>query len=292
MKKLKYLLLCMISLLVAPSIIKAESVPYYYTPYKVGDAIIVYLNEAKSLTGTFRVIEASAQGTESVEGEYQKGTAEYQYVTAIYDGNLGLSKFAETQYSNVPYATSLAHTNLLIKSRDAGWTTYESIRLLKPSEIVSGAAWVKSNAPYWLDGIITSGMVPCPTGMSCTQSVSYWQQIVNSEGIITTSLLSADNNLRPVIKIHKGFISGGMICNCDDCEVEEKVCPNDPTINIQACIDGGKTEAECITKLCPVKDEVENPKTGLSISVLGITGLLVVSTSLYLVSRKKNYFSK
>lgn len=211
----------------------------------------------------------------------------------------------------------------MIKAREAGWTTYESIRLLKNYEIVSDTTWLASNTPYWLDGSMTVSMLPCPTGTSCTQSISYWQQVITVNGSVDILVLSSQANLRPVIKIHKKFVSGGMsvsnnseedktddkvVTEIQECintgkieaecteEVsspkEDKLCPNESTVNIQTCINNGSTENECIKKLCPIKDEIENPKTGLNISIISIVGLLLISMSIYIVSKRKNYFKK
>lgn len=318
MKKLKYLLTFLMAIFVLPNMVSASET-IYFAPYKVGDIITVTLDKDGKVTGNFTVIEASPEGEQKNVEEFKKGDESYEYVTAVYNGSIFESQF--TSGKNVTYEKSLARSNLVVKTKDLGWINYESIRLLTRSDLEKvkkqdegvEAFLLLSNTPYWL-------------GEDMQEDKAY--AVVYGSASLVSATSKA--NIRPVIKIHKGFVEDGMICNCDDCTTEErycpndskisiqscidsgkseslcivtlcekeeviekenKVCPNDSKINIQSCIDGGKTEEECIKKLCPNTEPVDNPKTGNYLP-FGIGLIAIVAGFLYMITNKKTYFSK
>lgn len=315
MKKLKYLFTFLFAVLLLPSMVSAKET-IYFKPYQVGDEITVTLDKDGKVKGKFRVIEASPEGEQKDVEEFIKGKEAYEYVTAIYEGTVGESAF--TSGKKVNYEGSLVRSNLVIKTTNLGWINYEEIRLLTRQDLTrigveNGkvvSPWLIANAPYWL-------------GEDMNDSLESY--MVDANGNIVLKNAKELANIRPVIKIHKGFVEGGMICNCEDCTTTEKYCPNDPSmsiqscidsgksesfcimtlcnkkqdkvcpndkkINIQGCIDEGKSEEDCIKKLCPNTEEVENPKTGNHLP-LGIGMISIALGSLYIVTRKKTYFSK
>lgn len=315
MKQLKYLLTFLIAVFVLPNMVSASET-IYFKPYKVGDEITVTLDKEGKVQGKFIVIEATPEGEQKNVEEFKKGTESYEYVTAVYSGSIFESQF--TSGKTVDYSKSLARSNLVVKTTDAGWINYESIRLLTLTDLEKlgmkdnkvTESWLLTNTPYWL-------------GENMQEDKAY---TVDKDGNVALVSATSKANIRPVITIHKGFVDGGMICNCDDCTTEERYCPNDPkisiqacidsgkseslcivtlcekekenkvcpndsTINIQSCIDGGKTEEECIKNLCPNTEPVENPKTGNYLP-FGIGLIAVVAGFLYMLTNKKTYFSK
>lgn len=321
MKKIKYLLTFLITVLLLPNIVSAKE-NIYFKPYKVGDEIIVTLDKDGKIKGKFIVIEATPEGEKKDVEEFKKGNEIYEYVTAIYNGTILESQF--TSGKTVDYTKSLVRSNLVIKTTDSGWINYENIRLLTLKDLEKlgmkdnkvSLAWLLTNTPYWL-------------GENMQGEKAY---TVDKDGNVLLVSGTSKAQIRPVIKIHKGFVDGAMICNCDDCTTNErfcpndstisiqscidsgkseslcivtlcekeeikeeekvdKVCPNDSKINIQKCIDEGKSEEECIKKLCPNTEIIENPKTGNYLP-FGLSLITVVVGFLYIITRKKTYFSK
>lgn len=313
MKKLKYLLTFLIAICFLPNMVSATET-IYFKPYSIGDEITVTLDKDGKIKKQFIVIEASPEGEQKNVEKFEKGNENYEYVTAVLKDSLMDSKF--TSGNTVTYDKSLARSNLIIKTTDAGWINYETIRLLKKDDLRSigltndtvSASWLLTNTPYWL-----------AEDMEDNQAY-----VVDNSGKVVKIEATQTAKIRPVIKIHKGFVDGAMICNCDDCTTGERYCPNDPSISIQACInsgkseslcivtlcskenkvcpndkkisiqsciDDGKSEEECIKKLCPNTETVENPKTGNYLP-FGIGLIAVVAGFLYMITRKKTYFSK
>jgi hypothetical protein len=362
MKKMKYVFTFLLALCFLPNMVSASQ-SIYYKSYKVGDEITVTLDKDGKVTGKFIVIEASEEKTDkNLPDDYKVGSTSptetpYQYVTAIYQGTLGESAYAKND-DVVTYESSLARSNLVIKATDAGWINPKSMRLLTKSDInsmiktlsstaqkeilgdgstlVSNEEYVAAlkkylpflfnNTSYWLGETTVYGTPSCPVGQSCTMAMQNSATAFTSSGVSTLNATSSAN-LRPVIVIHKGFVEGGMICNCEDCETkpeekvcpkdstisiqacidggqseedcikklcetEDKVCPNDKTVNIQACINGGQSEEDCIKKLCPGTEKVENPKTGSYLPLFGLGLVGIIVGFLYMITRKKTYFSK
>ncbi len=327
MKKMKYLFVFLIALCFLPNMVSATQ-SVYYNSYKVGDEITVTLDKDGKVKAKFRVIEASKEGNETnVPDDYVKGTADYQYVTAIYEGIIGNSIYADTS-EEITYEDSVARSNLVIQAKDAGWINYESIRLLTDEDIHSMIKSLSTEAQtaiygvnyskvtnsrsanvealkeylpflfldssYWL-GEDTVYTTYCPTGQGCAQVLRNYGTAFSSTGF---DILTVGNSLglRPVIKIHKGFVEGGMVCNCEDCVAEEptveKYCPNDSKISIQACLDEGTSEENCIKKLCPSTETVENPKTGSYLPILGLGIASLLASVIYVGTKNKTYFKK
>lgn len=369
MKKLKYLLTFLIAILVLPNMVSANK-DIYYTPYKVGDEIVVTLDKDGKVKGKFRVIEASPEGNEkNVPDNYQKGDAKYQYVTAIYEGTVGESIYATSK--DKTYENSSARSNLIIKTRDLGWINPEEVRLATEDDmdnihnslpidvqkkveaelekiqvdddkaldidylsqiykqmasiLAKELPWLYTGDSFWLASEIEQIEVLCSEEENCETTEMDAALIFDKEVVVTYSDISKKQALRPVITIHKGFVDGGMICNCEDCgteikycpnnskisiqscldkgnsesfciltlceEKENKVCPNDKKISIQSCVDEGKSEEDCIKKLCPNTEKVENPKTGNYLP-FGIALIALVAGFLFMATKKKTYFSK
>lgn len=244
MKRLKYLLSFVIALLVVPSIVSAKET-IYFKNFKIGDEINVTLSSDEKVKGKFIVIETSPEGEQKNVEKFEKGTEAYEYVTAVYVGNIGESSFGST--AGVTYEKSRARSNLVIKAVNANWDTYEEIRLLTVDDLGRiGAAGSESartkiygQAPLWLG----------------ENAIGDEASLLRATGIATAPI-STKANLVPVIRVHKGWVQGAMICNCEDCLVGEKYCPADPTISIQACIDSGKSENACIMQLCTKPEKV------------------------------------
>lgn len=344
MKKFKYLFIFMVGLLTFPSLVNATET-IYFKNYSIGDTINVTLSNDGKVKGKFVVIENSPQGEQKNVESFVKGNEDYEYVTAMYVGNLGTSKFGASE--NITYEKSAARATMVIKATNASWDTYELLRLLNLSDIArigsSGnsvtASWAYQNGPLWL-------------GEDASGSDAYTLKADGSFGLVG---ISTEANIVPVIRVHKGWVEGAMICNCDDCMTEEKfcpanpsisiqscidsgtsesvcimqlcegkkkekvcpkdssisiqscidngtseeecvkklcdkVCPNDSKVDIQSCIDNGTSEEDCIKKLCPGTEEVENPTTGAYVT-LGLGTILFIFAT-YLLTKKKNYFSK
>ena len=127
MKKLKYLLTFLIAICVLPNIVSATET-IYFKPYNIGNEITVTLDEAGNIKKQFIVIEATPEGEQRNVEKFEKGNENYEYVTAVLKDSLMDSKF--TSGNTVTYERSLARSNLVIKTTDAGWINYEEIRLL------------------------------------------------------------------------------------------------------------------------------------------------------------------
>lgn len=250
MKKIKYLLTFLIAVLVLPNMVSAKE-NIYFKAYKVGDEITVTLDKDGKVKAKFTVIEATPEGEQKGVEEFKKGTESYEYVTAIYNGTILESQF--TSGKTVDYKKSLANSNLVINTTDSGWINYESLRLLTLKDLENlgmknnkvSLEWLLTNTPYWL-------------GEDMQGENAY---TVDKDGNVSLVSGISKAQIRPVIKIHKGFVEGAMICNCDDCVENERYCPNDPKISIQACIDSGKTESFCILTLCQKEEIKEDEKT-------------------------------
>lgn len=312
MKKWKYVIVCFCLLL--PSIVHAQTIDY--TGYKVGDVITVSLDEQNGkIKAKFRVIEDTSAGRDTNvpnNVDFIKKDAPYQYVTAIYEGTIGDSVYAKTPASQVAFDSSNLKANLIVKTKDLGWVTPEEIRLLKQSDLSSMLntsvptllsvlikqkyPWLVLDQSYWLgnDGyakITGDACATSATGAACNPTTENVANVINASGHYTTLGQASTAKMRPVIKIHKGFVDGGMVCVCKDCDEPEKYCPNDTTISIQFCIDGGAKESDCIKKLCPGTNKPDNPKTGTYISIgilLGTIGLIMI----YFIVNRKKYFRK
>lgn len=316
MKKLKYLFTLFVALCLLPNVASAAQ-DTYFKPYAIGDEITVTLDKDGKVKGKFIVIEASPEGTIKDSGEeFTKGTADYEYVTAVYAGTVGTSVFASKDATT--YLSSAVRSSLVIKTTDANWLNYEEIRLLTLADLTRigmkdnkvSASYLLTNAPYWL-------------GENMQDAKAY---SVDAKGNVSLINGTSTAQIRPVIKIHKGFVEGAMICNCSDCgtekycpndpsmsiqscidsgkeesfcimtlcteKKEDKVCPNDSKVNIQSCIDEGSSEEDCIKKLCPNTEEVENPKTGSYLPIIGFGTIAVIVGAIYLATGKKTYFTK
>lgn len=325
MKRLKFLFTFLLALCLLPTVASAAQ-DIYFKPFHVGDEITVTLDADGKVTGKFIVIQETPEGNiPNAEDDFKKGDNAFEYVTAIYVGTLGESIYSSKTGVDVPVKSTTATSTMILKAIDAGWVNVEDIRLLTLADLASLGitaadsskiaehAWLKTGAPYWL-------------GEDVTTTTTSAHAIVEADGNVTigTLGLAEKANLRPVIRIHKGFVKDAMICNCPDCEEEERFCPNDPTIsiqscidsgkdvsfcvmtlctkdkvcpndssiNIQSCIDGGKSEEECIKNLCPGGKKPENPKTGSYISMIGFGSLILIIGALLVATRKKTYFSK
>lgn len=312
MKKWKYVILTFCLLL--PSIVKAQTIDY--TGYKVGDVITVNLDEQNGkIKAKFRVIVDTNSGRDTDvpnNVDFIKKDAPYQYVTAIYEGTIGESVYTKSPASKVAFATSDLKSNLIIKTKDLGWVTPEEIRLLKLSDLSSMFStsvptllsvlikqkypWLVLDKSYWLedDGyakITGENCATSATETTCNPKTENVAHIISSSGAYTTLGQASIAAIRPVIKIHKGFVDGGMVCVCKDCEPTEKYCPNDTTISIQACLDNGTKESDCIEKLCPGTNKPDNPKTGTYISI-GILFGTVSFIMIYCIVNRKKYFRK
>ena len=245
MKKLKYLFTFMVGLLVVPSLVSATET-IYFKNYNVGDEIKVTLSADGTVKGNFIVVEASPQGEQRNVESFVKGDEDYEYVTAMYVGPLGTSKFGSS--ADVTYERSSVRSSMVIKATNASWDTYELLRLLTLDDIArigsSGnsvtASWVYQNGPLWL-------------GENAIDTTAY---LLKANGSFSLEDITTEANIVPVIRVHKGWVENGMICNCEDCMTEEKFCPADPSISIQACIDGGTSESVCIMQLCTKENKV------------------------------------
>ncbi len=308
MKKIKYLFVFLVTLCFLPNMVSATQ-SVYYNSYKIGDEIIVTLDEEGKVKGKFRVIEASKEGNETNLPDDWKPNenADYQYVTAIYEETLGES-FYTLDENKLTYASSLAHSNLVVNAKDAGWINYKEIRLLtktdlntigaslSSSELKEKYPWLYLSKSYWVgeNAFVQTMGGTCDVNGECSSTTTTFAYAFYKNGI-EVNRVDAKLSLRPVIKIHKGFVEGGMICNCEDCIEEptlEKYCPNDSKISIQTCLDNGTTEEECIKKLCPSTEKVENPKTGSYLPLFGIVIASIISSCIYVATRNRNYFTK
>ncbi len=322
MKKVKYLFMFFIMLCFMPNIVNATQ-NVYFKSYKIGDKITVTLDKDKKIKGNFIVIDSSEEKNINLPDNYDfsAATEEFQYVTAIYDGTIGESIFGKNK-EQLLYENSILRSNLVIKTKDLGWVNYKEIRYLKKSdleniggnnykfsELVKKYPWLSLEEAYWLgdDGIsnTTGGAcVPekvCDSSGICTtvpkcESITTFLATNISKGEVSQLNINSSIGMRPVIKIHKGFVDGGMVCNCTDCEegkpaVENKVCPNDSKISIQKCIDEGTKEELCIKKICPGTEKTENPKTGSYIPFI-VLGLGMISLFICTSTKNKTYFRK
>jgi hypothetical protein len=239
MKKFKYLFTFIFALVLLPTLASAKET-IYFQDYNVGDEITVTLDADGKIKGKFIVVEASPEGEQKNVESFVKGNEAFEYVTAMYVGTLGSSPF--TSGKEVTYTSSVARSSLVINATDAGWTNYEEIRLLTLADLKNigisdnkvSASYLLTYAPYWLG-----------EDMQGTSAYS-----VLKDGTVGLTLATDTKNIIPVIRIHKGWVEDGMICNCDDCMTDKKYCPNDSTISIQDCIDSGKSESVCIMQLC------------------------------------------
>ncbi len=350
MKYLKYVIICITVALFLPKGVNASQT-VNYTEYKVGDEITVWLDEAKTKTAKFRVIASSAAGKDvgQPDGKINPNpNADYQYVTAIYEKTVGDSLYGVASATDLSYASSVLRAQLVLATKDLGWDTPNEIRLLTQNDLSSlmnssvptyisshlkeRYPWMVLDKPYWLQEDAYKDTEQVISGMHLvSQEITVaWQ--ISETGAYKSVKENILAGIRPVIKIHKGFVDGGAICNCEDCEEppkEEKFCPNDSKISIQACIDGGEKEEVCIQKLCPKaeppkeekfcpndskvsiqtcidngeKEEVciqklcpgtkkpDNPKTGTYISLGVLTSSLILG-GIYLILNRKKYFRK
>ena len=270
MKYLKYIVICMVTLFLIPKTVHATQT-VDYTEYKVGDEITVWLDSAKTKSAKFRIIKNSAAGrdTRQPDGKITPNEkAAYQWVTAIYEGTVGESIYGVASDTDLSYEHSILRANVVKTTKS--WETPKDIRLLTLSDLhslvgstdestVTSALketypWILLDKIYWLGDDAFRDRIYKIDGTSKEANVA---QAMTQTGIIYRFEESDSRYIRPVITIHKGFVEGGMICTCEDCE-EPKTCPNKPEISIQACLDSGKSESVCIEELCKEKPA---PKT-------------------------------
>ena len=260
----------MVTLFLIPKTVHATQT-VDYTEYKVGDEITVWLDSAKTKSAKFRIIKNSAAGrdTRQPDGKITPNEkAAYQWVTAIYEGTVGESIYGVASDTDLSYEHSILRANVVKTTKS--WETPKDIRLLTLSDLhslvgstdestVTSALketypWILLDKIYWLGDDAFRDRIYKIDGTSKEANVA---QAMTQTGIIFRFEESDSRYIRPVITIHKGFVEGGMICTCEDCE-EPKTCPNKPEISIQACLDSGKSESVCIEELCKEKPA---PKT-------------------------------
>lgn len=272
-----------------------------YKEYKIGDEITVSLDkQGGTIKGKFYVIASSAAGEEKSDTLEikQDPSKAYQYVTAIYDGTIGESVYAENPSSSIAFANSNLLSNLVVTATDKGWVTPRDnkkggeLRLLTSDDIqglfgkknpsaseMKKYSWLSLGTPYWLGDAGQKGVVQatCTSGSDeydCSKEENAAKVIDN----VTIQWYKQDGTagIRPVIKIHKGFIDGGVECMTGPVVVPDpepeptptpkpETCPGKPSISIQSCIDSGKDKDVCIEELCkdkpivppdiPVKEE-------------------------------------
>ena len=342
MKYLKYLVISMVALFFIPKGVSATQT-VDYKEFKVGDEITVWLDAAKTKSAKFRVIENTAAGreTKQPDGEITPNKkAAYQWVTAVYQGTVGESAYGVASEDDLKYETSLLRPNLVVATKN--WKTPEDIRLLTLTDLASLAGnadphyisthlktkypWMVLDKSYWLGNDAFVDQVQVMEGNSITTREVIVAWGVNTQGVVSGIDENTKLGIRPVITIHKGFVEGGMICTCEDCDIPEpKFCPNKPSISIQGCIDSGKSEEVCIEELCKDKttpkvcpndpkisiqdcidtgkseeicikekctpEKPDNPKTGTYISI-GILICSIVAGFVYFLINKKKYFTK
>lgn len=291
MKKFKYLLLLVMFLI--PGIVNASE-KVYYKGYKVGDEITVTLDKEGKIKEKFIVIKKSdAKIEENSSSELDSEIKEdYYSVTAIYVGSVGNSIFTN-EYRATSFNDSKAYSNLLKEVEKLGWKNHKDVRLFTRNDLTSMIATLpvkNQNEIYGRDKECTKNSCPIlPIGVIDMEDVkkylpfifldnSYWigegsfmanadcgdsdycvTVMVNYANVMSKNgfnKLKASSNalLRPVITIHKSFIDGGVILNCEDCKVEDITCPDNPNISIQTCIENGFTEDECIKQICQDED--------------------------------------
>ena len=331
MKYLKYVAFCIMTLCFIPKVSASQTVKY--KEYKVGDEIIVHLDKQDgNIKQKFKVIASSSAGEDVYEDKYEQDPAKaYQYVVAIYDGTIGESFYAKEPASSIAFKDSNLFSNLVTTVRNKGWVSPNEFRLLtsddieslfgkknpSASEIKNKYAWLVLDTPYWLGDAGQKGLVhaTCTSGAEqydCSKTENA-AKVMHSSGELLFYKQEDTVGIRPVIKVHKGFVDGGMDCSTGPIVIpdpkptpdptptpnptpdvptkEEMFCPNDSKISIQSCIDSGIKESECIKKLCPGTKKPDNPKTGTYIS-FGILMIAMVVGIASLCINKKKYFRK
>ena len=269
MKYLKYILICMVTLFLVPRGVNATQT-VDYKEYKVGDEITVWLDVAKTKTAKFRVIANSAAGrdTKQPDGKITPNkNATYQWVTAIYEGTVGESAYRVASEDDLTYEHSALRPNLVAATKD--WKTPDDIRLLTLNDLATLLGnsvptyisthlkdrypWMVSSTSYWLEKDAFKVSEQVVEGTTTTTKSVIVAYAITPAGLLDQVNETTKAGIRPVITIHKGFVEGGMICTCEDCD--PKVCPNKPEISIQACLDEGNSESVCIERLCKDKEE-------------------------------------
>ncbi len=337
MKYLKYLVISMVALFFIPKGVSATQT-VDYKEFKIGEEITVWLDSAKTKSAKFRIIENSASGRDKKQPDGQitpNEKAAYQWVTAIYEGTVGKSIYGVASDTDLSYEHSTLRPNVVIATKD--WKTPKDIRLLTLNDLYSMVGstnisdvesaleerypWLLLEQIYWLGDDAFRDTIYNMDGTSKETNVA---RAITPVSVIFRSETTNSRYIRPVITIHKGFVEGGMICTCEDCD-DPKVCPNKPSISIQGCIDSGKSEEVCIEELCKDKptpkvcpndpkisiqdcidtgkseeicikekctpEKPDNPKTGTYISI-GILICSIVAGFVYFLINKKKYFTK
>ena len=278
MKYLRYLIISVVALFLIPRGVSATQT-VDYKDFKVGDEITVWLDAAKTRSAKFRIIKDSASGRDTRQPDGQitpNEKAAYQWVTAIYEGTVGESIYGVASDADLSYEHSTLRPNVVVATKD--WKTPKDIRLLTLNDLYSivGSSdsatvttalkkrypWLLLDKMYWLGDDAFRGTVYMADGTSKEANVA---RVMTPVGLIFELEENDTQYIRPVITIHKGFVEGGMICTCEDCD--PKVCPNKPSISIQACLDEGKSEEVCIEELCKDKPEPKVCPNKPSISI-------------------------
>lgn len=259
MKKIKYLLMTVIALFIFPNIVNAKET-IYFQKYNVGDEIEVQVDSKnKNQKLTFTVIKASPEGEQKDVDGFVKGNEDYEYVEAIYKGTIGDKSLWDSK-DRSDYSKSTVRSNLVISTTNAGWDTYEEIRLLSYEDIEpyvtldqsgntvgtidSTKNFFFTNAPLW-----TSKVLICKPGATCPTDNPV-ALLINDDGVLEYKDVNEQQaKIVPVIRIHKAWIKEGMICNCENCTTD-RYCPKDRSISIKSCLESGETEQVCILKLC------------------------------------------
>jgi hypothetical protein len=255
------------------------------------EAKVVLQEDTKTWKKTARLITADevasivgADREDTLKWSSKKGLIPYEtfYQSQDYTLDKNISTFYLDGASNID-KTSYRETD--------GWN-----KQVASSSRKSKYAWLYDNLLSCKDYGCNMDQYVINIGLPAAYYTSTTAEALNKTGLVFTvtnhgkldvdlTMKSEFTGIRPVVTVEKSILQKNTTSSIT------KKCPNDFNIDISACIIGGKSEEECIRINCLGTEQINNPKTGLSILWVLVLGFVSFG-GLSILLIRKNYLSK